>query len=225
VSDASPVQLKVLGLGLKPVAVPAGVQRPQLLARLADQVVFADEDLVGLCGFMRYAERFPGSPAKRRRRARKIGITLLSDGPGRDSAGNRLALISGSRAAACTGACSSPDAVVKASLPRPCWRAHLTAARHCRLSRQPLLVHCARFARFGASPRLLPQRRAARLFRRGQRCQTQRFAVRRHSSAPQAPRPGETTLHSLIAPSGRRVRVSSFRHARSMGLVTAANRR
>jgi hypothetical protein len=35
-----------------------------------------DERLVALCRFGRYAERFPGSPAKRRSRARKIGITL-----------------------------------------------------------------------------------------------------------------------------------------------------
>jgi hypothetical protein len=43
-------------LGLKPVAVPAEVQGPELLAGLAEQVAFADQDLVGLCRFARYAE-------------------------------------------------------------------------------------------------------------------------------------------------------------------------
>src|SRR5437868_6582505 len=33
-------------LGLKPVAIPAEMQRAQLLARLTDQIAFADEDLV-----------------------------------------------------------------------------------------------------------------------------------------------------------------------------------
>src|SRR5215207_8455493 len=63
-------------LRLQPVAVAAEVQRAQLLARLSDQVALADQDLVGLCRFPRYAERFPRSPAERRSRARKIGITL-----------------------------------------------------------------------------------------------------------------------------------------------------
>jgi hypothetical protein len=39
-------------------------------------IALADQDLVGLCRFERYAETFPRSPAERRSRARKIGITL-----------------------------------------------------------------------------------------------------------------------------------------------------
>jgi hypothetical protein len=43
-------------LGLKPVAVPAEVQGAELLAGGADEVAFADEDLVGLCRGVGYAE-------------------------------------------------------------------------------------------------------------------------------------------------------------------------
>src|SRR5215217_895695 len=39
-------------------------------------IALADHDLVRLCRDPRYAERFPRSPAERRSRARKIGITL-----------------------------------------------------------------------------------------------------------------------------------------------------
>jgi hypothetical protein len=33
------------------------MQRAKLLARLADEIAFADQDLVGLCGFASYADR------------------------------------------------------------------------------------------------------------------------------------------------------------------------
>ena len=46
-------------LGLKPVAVPAEVQGLELLAGLAEQVAFADQDLVGLCRDPGYAENPP----------------------------------------------------------------------------------------------------------------------------------------------------------------------
>jgi hypothetical protein len=61
---------------LKPVAVPAEMQRTQLVAGLADQVAFADQDLVGLCRGLRYAERSPGIAGRRPRGARNRGITL-----------------------------------------------------------------------------------------------------------------------------------------------------
>jgi len=61
-------------LGLKPVAVPAEVQGAQLLAGLADQVAFADEDLIGLRRFPSYAEN-PRIPREPRGRRVIIGIT------------------------------------------------------------------------------------------------------------------------------------------------------
>jgi hypothetical protein len=33
------------------------VQGAELLANLSDQIAFADQDLVGLCGFASYADR------------------------------------------------------------------------------------------------------------------------------------------------------------------------
>jgi hypothetical protein len=50
-------------LGLKPVAVLAEVQGAQLLAGLADEVGFADEDLVGLCGLACYADMTMAAPS------------------------------------------------------------------------------------------------------------------------------------------------------------------
>jgi hypothetical protein len=63
---------------------PPRANRPSNTMRLSPRghkprvpmIAFADQDLVALCRFARYAERFPRSPAERRSRARKIGITL-----------------------------------------------------------------------------------------------------------------------------------------------------
>jgi hypothetical protein len=60
----------------QPVTVAAAGQRSDLVAGQSDEVALADEPFVALCRFARYAEGFPGSRAERRRRARKIGITL-----------------------------------------------------------------------------------------------------------------------------------------------------
>ena len=88
-----------LALRLKPVAVPAEVQRPKLLARLADQIALAHKHLVA---DQRRAS--PTVPSLQRTTARR----LASESGGRSS--NR-------RTSSTTGLASG--ALTAVSLPRP----------------------------------------------------------------------------------------------------------
>jgi hypothetical protein len=100
-------------LGLMPVAVPAELQGPQLLARLAEQIAFADQDLVGVprprlaLGAALHratARRVPRDPSGRSSN-RRISVTI---GVGSDALiGSRPTPSSGCR----TGLASEPPVV------------------------------------------------------------------------------------------------------------------